>query len=143
MVTSDLRQIENEIILDKFDSSAFYVMVKKGNTALLEKVNHAIVLLNSDYPSWKSMLAYKYYNKSSGGKEIVLTADEQSYLNELHAKGKTVRVLINPGIKPYSYFVAHKPKRNHGRYYRRGLQKSVEFPMKSWKRRIRQSTMRR
>ena len=110
MVTSDLRQIENEIILDKFDSSAFYVMVKKGNTALLEKVNHAIVLLNSDYPSWKSMLAYKYYNKSSGGKEIVLTADEQSYLNELHAKGKTVRVLINPGIKPYSYFVAHKPK---------------------------------
>lgn len=34
--------MNNERILEKFGSSDFYVIVKKGNTELLNKINYAI-----------------------------------------------------------------------------------------------------
>ena len=42
IVTSSLRKTNNERIVDKFDSSEFYVIVKKGNTELLNEINYAI-----------------------------------------------------------------------------------------------------
>ena len=47
IVTSSLRKTNNERIVDKFGSSDFYVIVKKGNTKLLDEVNYAI-------DQWKS-----------------------------------------------------------------------------------------
>jgi len=36
-----MRKTNNERIVDKFDSSDFYVIVKKGNTELLNEINEA------------------------------------------------------------------------------------------------------
>ena len=47
IVTSSLRRINNERILEKFGSSDFYVIVKKGNTELLNQVNYAIDQMNA------------------------------------------------------------------------------------------------
>ena len=41
IVTSSLRKTNNERIVDKFGSSDFYVIVKKGNTELLNEINYA------------------------------------------------------------------------------------------------------
>lgn len=46
IVTSSLRSIKNETVLEEFDSSPFYAIVKKGNTELLSEINYAISLLN-------------------------------------------------------------------------------------------------
>ena len=43
MVTSDLRVLsDQEVVIDKFDENKFYVIVKKGNQALMDQVNDAI-----------------------------------------------------------------------------------------------------
>ena len=42
IVTSSLRKTNNERIVEKFGSSDFYVIVKKGNTELLDEINYAI-----------------------------------------------------------------------------------------------------
>ena len=45
--------------MDKFDSSDFYVIVKKGNTELLNEINYAIDQMNAVEGDWKTTL----YNK--------------------------------------------------------------------------------
>ena len=47
IAASSLRKTNNERIVDKFDSSDFYVMVKKGNTELLNEINYAIDQMNA------------------------------------------------------------------------------------------------
>ena len=54
MVTSSLSRINNERILEKFGSSDFYVIVKKGNTELLNRVNYAIDQMNAAEGDWKN-----------------------------------------------------------------------------------------
>ena len=40
--------------MEKFGSSDFYVIVKKGNTKLLDEVNYAIDQLNAVEGDWKN-----------------------------------------------------------------------------------------
>ena len=61
IVTSSLRKMNNERILEKFGSSDFYVIVKKGNTELLNKINYAIDQINAAEGSWKTTLYNKNY----------------------------------------------------------------------------------
>ncbi len=59
MVTSSLYRTNNERILEKFGSSDFYVIVKKGNTELLDQVNYAIDQMNAAEGNWKTTLYSK------------------------------------------------------------------------------------
>lgn len=47
IVTSSLRQTQNERIIEKFNSTEFYAIVQKGNTELLDKINYAIDQMNA------------------------------------------------------------------------------------------------
>ena len=47
--------------MDKFDSSDFYVIVKKGNTELLNEINYAIDQMNAVEGDWKTTLYNKNY----------------------------------------------------------------------------------
>ncbi len=48
-------------IVDKFGSSDFYVIVKKGNTELLNEINYAIDQMNAVEGDWKTTLYNKNY----------------------------------------------------------------------------------
>ena len=61
IVTSSLRKTNNERIVDKFGSSDFYVIVKKGNTELLNEINYAIDQMNAVEGDWKTTLYNKNY----------------------------------------------------------------------------------
>ena len=61
IAASSLRKTNNERIVDKFDSSDFYVMVKKGNTELLNEINYAIDQMNAVEGDWKTTLYNKNY----------------------------------------------------------------------------------
>ena len=100
-VTSNLRAVENESILAKFAPSPFYIMVKKGNTELLNEINKALELLYNDDANLATELMNKYYTPKSGD-EIAFTAEERQYINKM--KDTTIVAFMNPDRIPISYF---------------------------------------
>lgn len=103
VVTSNLRKIEDEWVLDEFASSPFYVIVRKDDTKLLKDVNDAIKQVKRYHPNIEEDLFQKYYTPSNG-EEIAFTADEQRYIQDRSKRGETLRVLLNPDRAPLSWF---------------------------------------
>lgn len=102
IVTSSLRKIENERIIEKFNGSEFYIMVKKGNTELLNKINYAIDQLNDAESDWKAELKNKYYEHSDN-KILEFTEEEKAIIQEYSSKENSLSVLCDPTRYPYSY----------------------------------------
>lgn len=103
--TSNQRYFENERCLEEINPSPYYVIVKKGNTELLEKINAAIEQMDINASGWRSELNSKYY---MGGREtsrvLTLNEEELAYINEQKGAGRVFKVVMNPDRAPYSYF---------------------------------------
>lgn len=102
IVTSNLRSLNNEWVLDKFAASPFYAMVRKGNTELLNQINYAIEQMDSSDIGWKDELFDKYYS-GTGSDSIALSSTERNYLAQLWDSKTKVKVLVHPDRAPYSY----------------------------------------
>ena len=102
IVTSNLRSIDHEWVLDRFATSPFYAMVKKGNNGLLHTVNYAIDQMNSIDVGWQEELFNKYYAGDSG-ESIALSSTERTYIAALKSSGRKIKVLVHPDRAPYSY----------------------------------------
>lgn len=103
IVTSNLRKIENEWVLDEFATSPFYVVVRKDDTGLLADVNDAIEQVRRYHPNLEEDLFQKYYIPSSG-KEIAFTAAEQRYIQKCIKDKTPLKILLNPDRAPLSWF---------------------------------------
>ena len=101
IVTSSLRKTNNERIVDKFGSSDFYVIVKKGNTELLDEVNYAIDQMNAVEGDWKTTLYNKNY-ESTETKNLEYTEKEKSIIAQ-YSKDNPLHILCDPTRYPYSY----------------------------------------
>ena len=101
IVTSSLRKMNNEHILEKFGSSDFYVIVKKGNTELLNKINYAIDQMNAAEGSWKTTLYNKNY-ETTDTKNLEYTEEEKRIIAQ-YSKENPLHVLCDPTRYPYSY----------------------------------------
>ena len=101
IVTSFLRKMNNERILEKFGSSDFYVIVKKGNTELLNKINYAIDQMNAAEGSWKTTLYHKNY-ETTDTKNLEYTEEEKRIIAQ-YSKENPLHVLCDPTRYPYSY----------------------------------------
>ena len=101
IVTSSLRKTNDERIVDKFDSSDFYVIVKKGNTELLNEINYAIDQMNAVEGDWKTTLYNKNY-ESIETKNLEYTEQEKSIIAQ-YSKDNPLHVLCDPTRYPYSY----------------------------------------
>ncbi|MDD2971923.1 MAG: transporter substrate-binding domain-containing protein [Lachnospiraceae bacterium] len=102
-VTSNMRQVQDEVILDEFNAMEYYAIVKKGNTALLEEINQGIAQLNVYSPDWRTVLFQKYY-QDINSKAISFSVDERAYLKELKDDNTVIKIAMNPELRPYSYF---------------------------------------
>ena len=100
IVTSSLRRINNERILEKFGSSDFYVIVKKGNTELLNQVNYAIDQMNAAEGNWKTTLYNKNY-ESTDAKNLELQKEKRIITQ--CSKDNALHILCDPTRYPYSY----------------------------------------
>lgn len=109
LLTSNLRAIKDEWILNLFAPSAFYVMVRKDNTALLAKIDNAISQLDTYDPAWRQNLWNIYYSSDSG-EEIAFSAKERAFINSAKKNGTVFTALLNPDRAPYSYFVNGEAK---------------------------------
>ena len=101
IAASSLRKTNNERIVDKFDSSDFYVIVKKGNTELLNEINYAIDQMNAVEGDWKTTLYNKNY-ESIETKNLEYTKKEKSIISQ-YSKDNPLHVLCDPTRYPYSY----------------------------------------
>ena len=101
IVTSFLRKMNNERILEKFGSSDFYVIVKKGNTELLNQVNYAIDQMNAAEGNWKTTLYNKNY-ESTDAKNLEYTEEEKRIITQ-YSKDNPLHILCDPTRYPYSY----------------------------------------
>ena len=101
IVTSSLRKTNNERIVDKFGSSDFYVIVKKGNTELLNEINYAIDQMNAVEGDWKTTLYDKNYENTET-KNLEYTEKEKNIIAQ-YSKDNPIRVLCDPTRYPYSY----------------------------------------
>ena len=102
VVTSSLRQTKNERIIEKFDSSEFYAIVKKGNKELLDKINYAIDQMNAVEGDWKTELHNRFY-ENYDDKNLVFTEEEQKVIKEYSSIKSPLKVLCDPTRYPYSY----------------------------------------
>jgi len=103
ILTSNLRSIHNEWVLDEFDPSDFYVMVRRGDTGLLAEINRAISQMDINLPDWRHDLWNQYYTADSN-EEIAFTAEEKAYLAGMQKSGAAIRAIVEPDRAPYSYF---------------------------------------
>lgn len=103
LLTSNLRTIKNEWVLDQFAPSDFYVMVRKDNTNLLAEINAAIAQMDLYDSSWRTDLWNTYY-KTDSGEEISFSAKERYFIDYMNKKGMTFTAIVNPDRAPYSYF---------------------------------------
>ena len=102
IVTSSIRAIRNERILEKFNESDFYVIVKKGNTALLEKINYAIDQLNTTENDWTQKLSYKYFAIENDA-ELTFTEREKELIRQYASSDKKLVACCSIDREPYSY----------------------------------------
>lgn len=117
MVTSSLSRINNERILEKFGSSDFYVIVKKGNTELLNQVNYAIDQMNAAEGNWKTTLYSKNY-ESADAKNLEYTEEEKRIIAQ-YSKDNPLHILCDPTRYPYSYTEDGKVKGILPDYFRK------------------------
>ena len=117
IVTSSLRKMNNERILEKFGSSDFYVIVKKGNTELLNKINYAIDQMNAAEGSWKTTLYNKNY-ETTDPKNLEYTEEEKRIIAQ-YSKENPLHVLCDPTRYPYSYTENGKVKGILPDYFRK------------------------
>ena len=117
IVTSSLRKMNNERILEKFGSSDFYVIVKKGNTELLNQVNYAIDQMNAAEGNWKTTLYNKNY-ESTDAKNLEYTEEEKRIIAQ-YSKDNPLHILCDPTRYPYSYTENGKVKGILPDYFRK------------------------
>ena len=109
ILSTNLRTFNGETVLEEFDPTDYYVIVKKGNTKILNQINHAIDEMNYNTPSWKEKLQNKYFTTTSE-ENLVFNAEELAYLNQIKYNGTVFTVVTNPDLAPYSsYDVNGKP----------------------------------
>lgn len=98
-VTSSLRPLENEWIIEQFNPSPYYLMMRKNDTQLISEVNQAMKQLDVSSPNWRTELYNRYYTSDSGDK-IQFSAEERAFLR---ANKQTVfQVAVCPDNAPYS-----------------------------------------
>lgn len=100
MVSSSLRQIRNEWVVEQFDPAPYYLMLRKDDKKLQADMDQVLNDLEISSPNWRSELFNRYYTPDSG-ENLQLTPAERSYLE---TQAQTVlKVAICPDNAPYSY----------------------------------------
>ena len=100
-VTSNLRPLHNEWIIEQFDPSPFYMMMRKDDTNLISTVNNALRQMDVYSPNWRTELYNKFYAPDNGS-NLLLSSDERDYIAA--QKTRVFSVAVDPDNRPYSYF---------------------------------------
>lgn len=102
-VTSNMRILHDEVVLDEFNPQPFYAITRKEDADLMEELNQGMSQLNVNSPNWQTELWEKYFG-AINEHVISLTPEEREYIQTLKESGQTIKAAMNPELRPYSYF---------------------------------------
>ncbi len=102
ILTSNLRQSENEKNLDTIETDYFYAITRKDDQELLDEINYAINEMNIHEGDWANSLYFKYYGNSSSSSNA-FTPRELEYIQAVASGKKQITATSMINRKPYSY----------------------------------------
>ena len=102
LVNSYLGMPEDEMTIENFGNTPYYIMARKEDQDLIDQLDAAMDELNIENPNWRTELYNQYYGVQEQNTE--LTETEQALLQELKANNAVIRAVMNPDEKPYSWY---------------------------------------
>jgi len=102
LVNSYIRVPEDEKTIESFGETPYYIMVRKEDQALVDRIDYAIDAMNVETPNWRTELYNKYYGTIE--KNLDFTPAETTLLKELTDNGDVIRAVMNPDNNPYSWY---------------------------------------
>ncbi len=107
VVNSYLRTPEDEQTVENFGQTPYYLMVRKEDKALIDKIDTAVDAMNIETPNWRTEVYNKYYGTQQNN--MKLTQEEQELLNELKQNKTVIKAVVNPDSSPYSSYDGGEP----------------------------------
>ncbi len=102
ILSSSLRKMHNEKVLDEIESDYFYAVVRREDTKLLDEIDYAIEQMHINEGDWTNSLYYKYYGPVYESR-FSFTEREQAYIQDVLAGKKKITVTALGDRMPYSY----------------------------------------
>lgn len=102
IVSSNLRKLGQERIVEEFGVSKFYAVVKKGNDELLSEINHGISQMDIHEGDWRTQLQHNNYGAQPLS-EIIYSESEQSFLDAHKNSEEKLKVYFIPNSQPYCF----------------------------------------
>ena len=102
LVNSYIRIPEDEQTIENFGEMPYYIMARKEDQALIDRLDDAIDSMNVETPNWRTEFYNKYYGSEENNRE--LTEAEQTLLKKMQDGGEPIRAVMNPDANPYSWY---------------------------------------
>ena len=102
IVNSYIGTPEDERIIEKFEETPYYLMMRREDQALMDQIDAAIDAMNVETPNWRTELYNEYYGSPSKNDEY--STEEEEYLASLQRGHAVIRAVMNPDGTPYSWY---------------------------------------
>ena len=102
LVNSYIRIPEDEQTIENFGETPYYIMARKEDQALIDRLDDAIDSMNVETPNWRTEFYNKYYGSEENNRE--LTEAEQTLLKKRQDGGEPIRAVMNPDANPYLWY---------------------------------------
>ena len=106
IVDSYIRTPEDELTIEDFGQTAYYILARKEDQGLIDALDAAFDAMSIDNPNWRVELYNKY--RGAGGHNTEFTAEESALLAQMQQSGTTVRAAAAPDNAPYSWYADGK-----------------------------------
>lgn len=102
LVNSYIRTPEDEQTVENFGQTPYYLMVRKEDQKLMNRLDEAIDAMSIETPNWRTDLYNKYYGVQEDN--TTLSAGEEQLLSQIKKKHITIKAAVNPDNAPYSWY---------------------------------------
>ena len=102
LVNSYIGTPEDEQTVENFGQTPYYLMARKEDQALIDKLDAAIDEMSIETPNWRMDLYNKYYGVQED--KVDLTEEEECLLSKLKKDKTVIKAVVNPDNAPYSWY---------------------------------------
>ena len=102
IITTSIRKGYNERVVAEFAEEPFYVMVRKGDTELLDEINYGIEQMDINEGDWTNRLRAENYVDGES-EQLTFNKRERAYIEAVQNGEKTITVTGQPDRDPYSF----------------------------------------
>ncbi|MDO4557853.1 MAG: PAS domain S-box protein, partial [Planctomycetia bacterium] len=102
IMDTSLRREEKEWVIEEFDPSPYYILVRRENTDLLARVDRAMEKLDRNQPGLKDELNRKYYRTISG-EQLTFDTEERRFTETANRENQVFTAISDPDFPPFSF----------------------------------------